>query len=117
MPDEPTTNPPPLDYRSPPTTADRWTGPASGQVLLGFLAWLATVAGTCGFAGMAKGANLTGTPAAVVLSLPVIGMLAFGVWLRVHRGWRGFLPGLLLGFGLTCLVPVGVAAVVCGAFR
>lgn len=49
--------------------------------------------------------------------IPIIlvpGLLGLGIWLRIARRWRGFLPGLLIGFFVTCLVPVGIVAVVCG---
>lgn len=118
MPDEPDPQlaaPQPLDYGHVART--RGVGPVTGQVLLGFLAWVCTLAATYA-AGVTAGHLRVGdTFVWVAAALPLVGALAFGVYLRVRHGWRGFLPGMLLGFGLTCLVPVGIVAVVCGAFR
>jgi len=56
-----------------------------------------------------------------VISSPLGAMLiclgGLAVWLRLRFRWRGFLPGVLVGFGLTCLVPIGIVAVICGMHR
>jgi len=42
------------------------------------------------------------------------GQIFLITWVNVRFRWRGFLPGFFIGLGLTCLVPVGIVAVVCG---
>jgi hypothetical protein len=53
----------------------------------------------------------------LVTTVPALGVVAvIGVSFYSHSklGKRGFIPGVLIGLGLTCLVPVGILAVVCG---
>jgi hypothetical protein len=41
-------------------------------------------------------------------------LLTLCVYIRMQYKWRGFIPGVLLGFGVTCLLPLGLLAILCG---
>jgi hypothetical protein len=45
----------------------------------------------------------------------LIGIGALAIWLRLRYRWRGFLPGILIGFGLTCLLPIGIVWAICAS--
>ncbi len=47
----------------------------------------------------------------------VVIVLALGMCAQANPRCRGFFPGMLLGLLLTCLVPVGVVAIVCGPWH
>ena len=36
--------------------------------------------------------------------------------LRREPKWKLFMAGIALGFGLTCLLPLGIAGVICGIY-
>ena len=122
QPEDPTDAPPPrpapLDYRGRSGPGTGPTTPVALQAFLGFVAWLAGTGGVAGIAFAAANAR-TGTPTLLVPLLTVALLLAIllGSYVRFRLGWRGFIPGMLLGFGLTCLVPVGIVAVVCGPWN
>ena len=108
-PDEPPP-PPPLEYR--------WPGiERTGTVAhwpLGFAAWVVAVGAWVSVATVGRGEPaVLWTAAATILAAPA----SLCVWTRVRLGWRGFLPGLLIGFRLTCLVPVGIVAALCGPWH
>ena len=104
---------PPLAYHEPSTGPGSPSLPAFNQAALGFMTWIAAL----GVGGLLC---VRFKPADLRSTLIVVGgcaslAIGAGVWARVHLRWKGFLPGLLIGFGLTCLVPIGIVAVVCGA--
>lgn len=120
--DDPT--PPPLPER--PTLEYRHSAPGNdppfqprtpmwAQVFAGFGAWIigiATViiAATSGHSPSA----MAGNPVVLVIGALLVCLGGITIWLRLRFRWRGFLPGLLIGFALTCLVPAGIVAVICG---
>ena len=106
-----------LEYRGPGIQPRRANVPLGAQVFAGFLSWI-------GGAGLWIGISIWGAihlvsgPADtlqwVAAGTILAALLVLACVVRVRHGWRGFLPGLLLGLLLTCLVPWGIAAVVCG---
>ena len=115
--DDPTSEPGPrpLEYRRPglelPGTP---RVSAAGQAGLGFVAWLAAVGA---WVAACFGAQGNGTVVSVAGGAVLVGLVWLCAWVRLRRRWRAFIPGVLIGFGLTCLVPVGIVAVVCGAWH
>ncbi len=80
--------------------------------MLGFLFWVLTVVavfacfGTFGpRAGQLMFYSIIATAACLVIGVCV--------WVHIKLRWRSFIPGMLVGFALTCLVPIGIVAVVC----
>jgi hypothetical protein len=92
---------------------DKPRGPVSGQVTMGFSLWI--------FAVLLFGTLIRGSTfqdyAKQIAALELSAVAGLSLWLRIKYGWRGFIPGVLLGFGLTCLVPIGIVAVVCGGWK
>lgn len=107
--------PAPLDYRGPPEAKSGPATPVAVQALAGFCCW---IAGTGAVLGIVVSANKAGAePATLLVPVVSVGLIAavwMGVWVRARFGWRGFIPGMLIGVGLTCLVPIGFVAIVCG---
>ena len=99
-------NPPTLDYRGKGSALGE--RPAMrGAILSGFLCWV-----LCLFISLAAGqmSNSFWTGAGSLCGAIVLATLVVGR----RIGLRGFIPGLLIGFSLTCLVPVGILEVICG---
>jgi hypothetical protein len=117
-PEEPTRDGPvPLDYRQRGIDPYKTKTPLGWQVFAGFAAWV------CGLGFVVEAANnrAWGGPfvdqqnaAFCAIAVALVGVGALAIWLRLRFRWRGFLPGLLIGFGLTCLVPVGILLMICG---
>jgi hypothetical protein len=110
----------PLDYQRLGDEKYQTKTPFGIQVLAGFIAWITGLA----FVVEATTGRAWGAPfidrqdafyCAIAGALIATGTLA--IWLRVRFRWRGFLPGLLLGLGLSCLVPIGIVLIICGAHR
>jgi hypothetical protein len=110
-----------LDYQRRGAEAYRTKTPLGVQVFAGFAAWLIGLGFVVQVARTSSGrpfgvSSYNATPFAIAAAL--IGAGALAIWLRIRFRWLGFLPGLLIGFGLTCLVPVGILLIICGgAFR
>jgi len=49
-----------------------------------------------------------------IAALLVAGLIFLGMYLQTFRGWRSFLPGVLLGLGLSCIIGVGGIFWLCG---
>jgi hypothetical protein len=81
------------------------------QITLGAGLWLAAVGL---FAAVMQMLDDTNVALGIVAPVEFISVLVLGLWLRSKYDWRGIVPGLLIGIGLTCLVPVGIAVVLCG---
>ena len=104
--------PPPLDYRGPADPVQPTPVSAAGQAAIGFVAWVFGLASWLGVVLGGGGGQAT-TPwwtAAVI----VVGLIGLTAWVAIRYRWTWFLPGVLLGLLLTCLVPWGILAVVCG---
>ena len=111
----PSDPPAPLDYRGRPDPAAGPSTPVAVQALAGFGTWLLGAAGVVGIiAAAAKSGGASPDLLVPLLSIGLFAAVGIGSWARATLGWRGFIPGMLLGFGLTCLVPIGIVAVVCG---
>ena len=97
--------PQPLDYRGPnmEPSQSRMTG---GQIAAGF-AWCVASVGAAIGVGVATQSGSIGFATLLLIFIP--GTAYFGN--RV--GWHGFMPGILIGMAFTCLVPVGILAVLC----
>jgi hypothetical protein len=86
------------------------------QVVLGFFTWFAA-AGLYWFAFnlyvklVGPGPWWIGWVAPVVA---IAGVFSLGYLVQIRKGWRGYMPGMMLGLLLTCLVPVALAPVLCG---
>ncbi len=101
----------PLDYQRRPNRRAATASFVVGTAVIGFFTWVFAVA-----LWVAVGAAASGAPPVLWGGggLILAGVAWLGWWQHTRHGWRGFVPGLLLGFLLTCLVPVGIVAVVCG---
>jgi len=53
----------------------------------------------------------------IVIFLSCVLMIGVSIAVQVRLGWRSFIPGVLLGIGLTCLVPYATMWVICGMGR
>jgi hypothetical protein len=84
------------------------------QVGLGFLTWVGTLVLIGGLVYSTQASPAFDNLWGIGIAIPLIGLISLIVHLRVNRKWRGFLPGVLIGFCVCCLVPVGIVAVVCG---
>ena len=134
MPDPPDTDPPdPRDPSDPPAPrrpvripkhipyrAPRDDAPLPGvtvgvQALLGFLTWVAACAGTGFFVVANSQSGPISRNAAYLIVGLALGLVIFlCIYFRAALGWTGFIPGVLLGLCLGCLLPVGLVAVICG---
>ena len=113
-----------LNYQTPPPGAPDARTPVGLQFFLGIVAWVIAVALTIGLINdrdVAGAFQSIGIPQSQSVALLIVGMLiVFGlaaILLQVKFRWRGFVPGMLLGLVLTCLVPVGLVFVICGGMR
>jgi hypothetical protein len=98
-----------LDYRGRPDAGAK--PPITGtQIATGFGCWVGSVA--------IAGGLCFGTQSAPVglIAFVLVTPLAIG-YLGGRVGWRGFIPGLLLGAAFTCLVPIGILWVACANSR
>jgi hypothetical protein len=88
--------------------------PLAAQVVVGFVTWVAAVAAAVAMLQSApfRIAGSGGVAFGIFALLSLV--IALAVWVRLRFEWRGFIPGLLIGFGITCLLPVGIVAVICG---
>ena len=107
--------PRPLDYRRPVAGSDRPATPAVVQFLAGVGLWILVLAAAVGVLRAAGGRSSDVLIPVVAVTLG--GSIALGKVVRWRYNWRGFLPGVLVGVGLTCLVPVGIVVVLCGPWR
>jgi hypothetical protein len=91
--------PPMLDYSRP---FSRRHGPGRGpEFAVGFFAYFGTIFVT--YLGWQNAFKYN----EVALLVPVAALLSLAAFLHVSRGWRGFLPGIFVGLGLSCLIGVG----------
>jgi hypothetical protein len=96
-----------LDYRGAPTDGDK--PPITlGRIAIGFFSWNIAVAAGVGVGVMTRSFGLGAIIVALAFS-------AFTVYCGKRYGWRGYVPGVLIGAAFTCLVPVGITAVMCGS--
>jgi hypothetical protein len=94
-----------LDYRGPMVHSDRprMTG---GHIAVGFGCWILSVGGAYG-SGMAFQSGWAALFGWLLVLVPC------SVYFSGRLGWRGFVPGVLIGAALTCLVPLGIVAALC----
>lgn len=115
--DNPRPPPPPLPYRAtrdePPYQPRT---PLGWQIAAGFAAWFLGLIFVIVMANRApRWAGMRGEDRVLwLIGAALVGIGGLAIWLRVRFRWRGFLPGLLIGFGLSCLLPIGIVAVICG---
>ena len=105
---------PTLDYRAPGAEPYKPRTPFWAQMLAGIVAWMIGIATVIGAATSSRGQEMGTNALAWIIGTLLVCIGGITLWLRLRFRWRGFLPGLLIGFGLTCLVPVGIVAVICG---
>jgi len=104
-----------LEYQGRVVDPARSAVTVGSQMAIGFFVWVMAVA-LCVWLfqsrqGVRSG-NAEGAWVVIATILAVLGGMA--LWLRMRLRWRGFIPGLLLGLGITCLLPVGIIFVICG---
>jgi hypothetical protein len=51
----------------------------------------------------------------VMLACGLVALTVYGAYLHRTRRWTAFTPGVLIGVRITCLLPVGVVALLCAA--
>jgi hypothetical protein len=105
---------PVLDY-SAGRESKRLGPPMSGQVSAGFFIWVASV--VLVYFIFATFPPTTNSGGVQIVVTAVLAVIAFSLWMHLKLGWRLFAPGVLLGFGLTCLLPLGIAAALCGNWK
>jgi hypothetical protein len=79
--------------------------PFWGQAAFGCLSFF--VAGFIGLAVVTMAAstmNASGAAMIAVLVIPLGALVAASVFFRVRLGWRGYLPGVLIAFGIVALL-------------
>lgn len=88
-----------LDYSRP---SSQRHGPGRGlEFAAGFFAYFGTIVVT--YLGWQSAFRYN----QVVLLVPAAALLSLATFLHVSRGWRGFVPGVFVGLGLSCLIGVG----------
>jgi hypothetical protein len=108
-----------LNYESPATRAIQRKPTATG---LQFFAGVAAYVLSMIFMAIVLNSGLIGNLLAIepssfflpMLIATLIGLAVASFWLRTRYNWSAFLPGVLLGIALTCLVPIGILIVTCG---
>jgi hypothetical protein len=104
-PPRPTAHPLFIEYQGPdPQSPNIKTG---GKIMMGFLLWIGCliIAVQVTFASQSLPIGLA-TLAALLLPSAIV--------LSRRSGWRGIVPGILIGMSLTCLMPIGIVWVACG---
>jgi hypothetical protein len=123
FPDPPSTDPQNRDRIPPPVQLDygrarypQKSAKASAgvQAVAGFGFWVLAVFFAAGFLATTRADPFNSPTGITGLGAELVLVFAFSIWVRVKYKWRGFIPGVLLGFGLTCLVPIGLVFVICG---
>jgi hypothetical protein len=102
----------PYGVESPDRTAA--AGRGVGQFVLGIVSY-AAISGTFLYLGGVAHGGTEGLIASYIAAVLVV--LLGGGWLRVRHGWHAFIPGVLTGIAVTCLVPPIAIFVICGGFR
>lgn len=106
---------PRLDYERKPE-GNPPTVPVWGQAILGmFSAFAAVALIVLLLRSLNFSANSAFPPALQILT--PLGGLAAGSIVASKMGWKSFLPGVLLGLTLCCLVPIGIVLVICGSAK
>jgi hypothetical protein len=90
------------------------TMPMAAQVAIGFAAWVATAASVFVILqGVSGGSPFEEAIILLVIALALVGIVVLCVVMRRKYQWRGFIPGVLLGVALNCLLPLGILAILC----
>jgi hypothetical protein len=108
--------PQPLNYRRPERYADwKLSGPGYAiEAVVGFFASLAMLGMLyIILMGAADTANLRFIACGAVVAT----LAGVAIYLHGWRGWRGFTPGVLLGFGVSCLIGVGGVFYLCSHMK
>jgi hypothetical protein len=112
--------PEPLQYDHVPPVPYQPKTPFGFQVLAGFAAWFIGIILFVQASRAAMRARrefgwnyLTGHEWWIALWLALIFLGGMTVWLRTRYRWKGFAAGLLLGVGMSILVPIALLAVFC----
>lgn len=98
-----------LQYRATPPY--RSTLGMVPQLGIGLGAWIALVV----IIAMASAGLADLSPVLMLMTWAamLVGFIFFCIHIRKTYQWRGFVPGVLIGVGLTCLLPVGILAIMC----
>ena len=103
----------PLDYER--QVIDPSLPSRGSQLAAGLGCWIFGVgAGLLLLLGLS---NVPGIPESAVFGVGIFVVLAevwLGTFMSRRRRWKSFPIGQLIGAGLTCLLPIGIASVVCG---
>ena len=111
--DEPSDSPHRLDYQGRDSYYDVDSASPASQFGHGFLLSMCACLIDFLLIGPMRLINI----AAVIIVLTLVAVIAVCITMHVRLGWRSFLPGVLLGFGITCLVPYATVWVICGMGR
>ena len=84
-----------------------------GQIATGFGCWLLSLGGAYCAACAAYGLGLNSQFAWGGVVGWLLVLVPSNVYFVGKLRWRGFIPGVLIGAALTCLVPVGIVAAMC----
>jgi len=95
-----------LEYQSPPTHPTKPLPMDGGQIAIGFACWVFSVAVA------AETGNVTRSPLLAFIMLGAV-IIPCSIYFQGTRGYRGFFPGVLIGAALTCLLPLGIAGILC----
>jgi hypothetical protein len=107
----PPVSPQTLDYGRPRTGQYVPRTPLWVQFVLGMVA---PFIGVFGFGATVSAMRLYGNSVLIAGVMGLVSVFVLGVFARVRFGWRGFLPGVATGIGLS-LLAVGLCfAIVCG---
>src|SRR5205823_5499980 len=106
--------PPTLSYR-PPYPSSRASVHPIFQFLLGMASWALGLGLLYLYAFWRF--NNGNVSLFLLLALAILaGALVLAIFLRNRYSWFAFLPGVLLAFALSCLIPVGVLLAVCSGY-
>jgi hypothetical protein len=95
--------PRPLNYRSARYEDARRQGPGRAvECAAGFFAYIGVIAAIYFLV-----ANIGFGSHGILAMIPLLALGGLAIYLQGYRGWRGFVPGVLLGLGLSCLIGAG----------
>ncbi len=102
-----------LDYRR--NIIDPSLPTPGKQMAAGFGFWMLGIAACVALIPLLASARVESP--VVIISIPVLAIgaqIALGIHYVRRKRWKSFPSGQLMGMGLTCLLPIGILAVVCG---
>ncbi len=102
-----------LDYGSGKYGSSTYTMSSNVCAILGFFAWIGAGIIIC-FTGETLGGRYFGL---ILIGAEVLAFFFLCYWVSFRLKWKGFIAGVMIGLLLTCLVPLGIVAVICGGWK